>query len=240
MQAWLAVALAYPTIVWTTLLAVAVLYWLFVIVGAVHLDAGAEHGLGDGGHAGADGGHAGADAGHAGGDGADGGHADGDADVDVEGGPLDIVGALRLRSVPLMVSVSFGALFAWLASWGAVEWLGLRGAAWGSLALLLSMVVALPLTSLAIRPLAPLFKPNVAGRRGDLVGKLCVVRTGTVDHRFGEALLEDGGAGLVLRVRVEHGEELHRGEEAVIVAWDEERDAFVVAPMAHSERRAKN
>ncbi len=237
MHAWLTVALTYPTIVWTTLLAVAVLYWLFVIVGAVHLDTGSAD-VGDVGHVGGEGAHVGGEGAHGHADGGDGGH--GDADVDVDGGPIDIVGALRLRSVPLMVSVSFGALFGWLLSWGAVEWLGLRGAAWGSLALLLSAVVALPLTSLAIRPLAPLFKPNVAGRREHLVGKLCVVRTGEVDHRFGEALLEDGGAGLVLRVRVERGERLRRGDEAVIVAWDEQLDAFVVAPMPRVEAPDQN
>lgn len=241
MQGLLTIALAYPTIVFTTLLAVAVLYWLFVILGAVHLDtAGAEHALG-GDAVGAEGAHAGGGEGHAdagdAGDGGDGSHAD--ADADVEGGPIDIVGALKLRSVPLMVTVSFSSLFSWLLSWAAMDLLArvnFTGPVGGTLALVGSFLLSLPLTALAIRPLAPLFKPNAAGKRRDLVGKLCVVRTGTVDHKFGEATLEDGGAGLVLRVRVAPGEELKRGEEAVIVAWDEEKDAFVVAPMAQSER----
>ena len=239
MQALLSIALAYPTIVFTTLLAVSMLYWLFVILGAVHLDtAGAEHALSDAGggdvHAGGEGAH-----GHA-----DGGDGDGgaDTDVDVDGGPLDIVGALKLRSVPMMVTVSFSSLFSWLLSWGAVDLLGrfgLTGALFGTLALFGSLLLSLPLTAVAIRPLAPLFRPNLAGKRKDLVGKLCVVRTGTVDHKFGEALLEDGGAGLVLRVRVAPGETLKRGEEVVIVAWDEERDAFVVAPMSVDSRRSR-
>lgn len=235
MQQLLTIALAYPTIVFTTLLAVSMLYWLFVILGAVHLDVGGGDHLGGGdgaeiGHAGGEGGHA--DAGDGGGD--------ADADVDVDGGPLDILGALKLRSVPMMVTVSFTSLFSWLLSWGAMDLLGrvgFTGAVGGTLALVGSLLLSLPLTALAIRPLAPLFKPNAAGRRSDLVGKLCIVRTGTVDHKFGEALLEDGGAGLVLRVRVAPGESLKRGEEVVIVAWDEERDAFVVAPMSADSRR---
>ncbi len=234
MHAWLTAAVAYPTIIWTTLLAVAVLYWLFVILGAVHLDLGADHGGADVGDVHAGDVHAG-DV-HAGDVHAGDAHADVDTDVDVDGGPLDIVGALRLRSVPMMVSGSFVSLLGWLLSWAAAEWLGARGALWGSVSLAGSFVGALLLTSLAIRPLAPLFKPNVARRRDSLVGKLCVVRTGRVDDSFGEATVEDGGAGLVVRVRVEHGEALGRGEEAVIVAWDEARESFVVAPMPSSRR----
>ena len=58
-----------------------------------------------------------------------------------------------------------------------------------------------------------------------------LVRTGTVTDRFGEAMLDDGGAGLVVRVRVESGERLERGDQAVIVGYDPERQQFTVAPM---------
>ena len=105
------------------------------------------------------------------------------------------------------------------------SWLG------RSLVFVLAPLVSLPLTSLAIRPLAPFFVQRTAQGRKDLIGKVCVVRTGSVDAKFGEATLEDGGAGVVVRVRVDGGEKLERGDEALIVAWDEEREAFTVAPM---------
>ena len=70
-----------------------------------------------------------------------------------------------------------------------------------------------------------------AAKHESLVGKVCTVRTGTVTDRFGEALLEDGGAGLVVRVRVETGETLKRGDQVVIVGYDDERQEFTVAPM---------
>jgi len=44
-------------------------------------------------------------------------------------------------------------------------------------------------------------------------------------------MLEDGGAGLVIRVRVEAGEKLGRGDQALIVGYDAERQEFTVAPM---------
>jgi hypothetical protein len=97
--------------------------------------------------------------------------------------------------------------------------------------LLVSPVLALPITSLAVRPLARIFVSPVAAKHESLVGKVCTVRTGTVTDRFGEALLEDGGAGLVVRVRVETGETLKRGDQVVIVGYDRERQEFSVAPM---------
>jgi acetyl/propionyl-CoA carboxylase alpha subunit len=57
------------------------------------------------------------------------------------------------------------------------------------------------------------------------------VRTGTVTDRFGEGLLEDGGAGLVVRIRVEAGEAVKRGDQVVILGYDDDRQEFTVAPM---------
>ena len=76
----------------------------------------------------------------------------------------------------------------------------------------LAPVVALFPTSIAVRPLARVFVPPAATKREDLVGKMCRIRTGTVTDRFGEATLEDGGAGLVVRVRIDGSDKLARGE----------------------------
>ena len=97
--------------------------------------------------------------------------------------------------------------------------------------LLIAPVLALPFTSIAVRPLARIFVTPSAAKHESLVGKVCTVRTGTVTDRFGEALLEDGGAGLVVRVRVDTGETLKRGDQVVIVGYDGERQEFTVAPM---------
>jgi len=87
-----------------------------------------------------------------------------------------------------------------------------------------------------IRPLARTLKPVQATKRAQLVGKLCTIGTGTVTERFGEATLEDGGAGLVVRVRVEAGDKLGRGDQAVIVGYDDETQEFTVAPLPEVER----
>jgi hypothetical protein len=249
MLALLAIMLSFPTIVYTVLLGVVLLYWLFVILGALHIDAlgsgdvghggleGAGHGgLEGAGHGGLDGaGHGGADGTDAGGDGA------GD-DVDVgHGGIASAIAALRLRSVPATVMMSFLVTFSWLASVFAIQALNAfapssAGVFVRFLVLVASLLVALPITSVVIRPLAPLFAHRQAKGKQDLIGKVCVVRTGSVDDKFGEATLEDGGAGLVLRVRVDRGEQLGRGDQALIVAYDEERETFTVAPMEEMMR----
>lgn len=120
------------------------------------------------------------------------------------------------------------ALFSWLVSmFGllAIEaWVPASLTLVARIALLLvAPLVSLLPTSLAIRPLAPLFTMSKAAAHADLVGKVCTVRTGTVTDKFGEAVLEDGGAGFVVRVRIATGETLARGEQAVIVGYDEAR-----------------
>jgi hypothetical protein len=243
----LEVALSFPSIVYTVLLGVSLVYWVFVMVGAAHLDL-----LGDGGVDGAldgaadgavDGAVKGALEGAADGlHGAHGaeGHGDagdvgGDHDAGEGGGLAGMLAALKLRSAPATVVLSFLVLFSWLFSM-----LGMQAAAAilpvgmtiAKIAIfVLAPILALPVTSLVIRPLARLFVHNTVTARQDLVGKVCTIRTGTVTDRFGEASLEDGGAGLVVRVRVETEQKLKRGDQAVIVGYDEERQEFTVAAM---------
>lgn len=144
--------------------------------------------------------------------------------------------ALKLRSAPASVVLSVLAVFAWIFSVLGVQAAAavLPAPALGAgklLVFVLAPVLGLLPTSIAIRPLARLFAPPKAVASKDLIGQVCTIRTGTVTDRFGEATLEDGGAGVVVRVRVESGEKLARGEQAVIVGYDDERHEFTVAPM---------
>lgn len=243
-----ALALSFPAVVYTVLLGVALVYWVFVMVGAAHVNLlgegavdaaadaafdglakGALEGVAKGALEGAAKGVLEGAADHAG------GHVDG---ADVPGGHTGIIAALKLRSAPATVVLSLVLLFSWIFTM-----LGMRAAE----ALLppsgivltlakVALLVAAPLlsllpTSLVLRPLAHAFTPVKATTHDALVGKLCTIRTGTVTDRFGEALLEDGGAGVVVRVRVESGEKLARGDQAVIVGYDAEKQEFTVAPM---------
>jgi hypothetical protein len=145
--------------------------------------------------------------------------------------------ALHLRRVPVTTVLSLLVTFSWLASVVAMQIVTRILPEFGEgflrwLVLLAAPLLALPLTILAVRPLSRVFVEKRTTSRADLIGKTCVVRTGKVTEAFGEGTLEDGGAGLVVRVRVDGGQALQRGDHALIVEWDAKRDAFVVEPMA--------
>jgi hypothetical protein len=244
---FLGIALSFPAVVYTVALGVALIYWLFVIVGAAHvnlLGEGAADGAMDGALDGAaKGALEGATKGMlegaadhaAGGDGHH-GH-DLDVDADGEGGLGGLMAALKLRSAPATVVMSVLILFSWflvVAAMQVMEALALTGttATLFKLAVLIfTPIISLIPTSIAVRPLARAFTPPVAQKHAGLVGKMCTIRTGTVNERFGEATLEDGGAGVVVRVRIDTGQKLGRGDQAVIVGYDPEKQEFTVAPM---------
>lgn len=242
----LVLALSFPSVVFTVLLGVVLIYWAFVMVGVIHIGEGSEGAL-DGHIDGATKGlmegavdHLGG--GHADGGDLGGGHGDayGDGDIDDAGeshGALAaIMSALHLRNAPATVIFSLIITFAWLVSVVTMQLVtrsapALSGPLLSGAVLLGSFVLALPLTSVAARPLAKVFTPNKSPVKSDFIGRTCTIRTGSVSHKFGEATLQDGGAGLVLRVRIEDGKQLGRGEQALIVDYDAERETYLVEPM---------
>lgn len=253
MDEFLRIAFSLPTVVFTVPVIASLVYWLTVIVGALDLDAlgGAE------GHAHALEGHAGHHVGdghvHIGdgahGDGVDGGghghggdaHGPADGVAAKEGFLVALLSALRLRQVPVTVASSFVALASWVAAFlltrHVAPILPVPVAIAHALVFFVSIVVGLLAASVAVRPLAPLFRPRSGTRHRDLVGKVVRITTGRVDGAFGEGHLDDGGAGLQLQVRCSSIGALGRGDEALILGWDEAAQSFEVEPMRSVERK---
>lgn len=233
MDTFLAIALSFPAVVYTVLLGVSLVYWVFVMVGAAHVNF-----LGDGAvDAAADAVFEGAFEGAS--ESLGGGSSEAGSIGDASGGTTTgLISSLALRSAPATIVLSVLFLFTWI-----LTMLGMRlmqttlpdtgiFVSVAKVALLIAApILSLFPTSFAIRPLARIFTPVKATTHNALVGKLCTIRTGTVTDRFGEATLEDGGAGVVVRVRVEASEKLGRGDLAVIVGYDAEREEFTVVPM---------
>ncbi|MCA9537452.1 MAG: DUF1449 family protein [Myxococcales bacterium] len=265
MTEFLHAVLAFPTVIYTVLLVVTLVYWLFVVIGALDVDAldvgdaadgladGAADGLADGlADGAADGladgaaealGHGAADAigdgaAEALGHGADGvaegaGHAAGEASHGAASGIAGLLSALRLRSAPLTVVISLIILIAW-----SLSMLGMNNLShllpYGVLAALVGVgafVVAVPITSLLVRPLGKVFISHTARSRADAVGHTCVVTTGRVDQRFGQADCKIGGDFLRIEVRCDPARGLRRGQEALIIEYDREREAYLVEPL---------
>lgn len=234
MKVFLEALLGFPAVVYTVLLGAAMLYWAAVLVGAIDLDddgGGAEHVGGD---------HAdGFD--HAGGDHADAGdHDGGDGDLDVgdhDGGLLSLLGTFELRRIPLTVRVSLVVIFGWLVS--VLGWITLApvwpaaAPAWALRALLTlaSVVLGIRFAGWAARPLVPVFTPKSAISQHDLAGRDAEVTTGRVDARFGQVLVHDGGAGLLVDARYDGANPLRKGARVLVTHWDPDRKVVNVEPL---------
>jgi hypothetical protein len=225
-------SLQFPTVVFTIALGIVIVYWLFVLIGALDIDlfggdvdvdvSGAAKGIGDlvigGAKGGAEALHAGADAG---------GEIGGDADGDLDGGGLWHV--LGLGDVPVTISVSLITVLAWVGSLLAMHSLGIGGG-WTLVVLVAAVVIALPIAALLIRPLAPVFVVKEGKSNADYVGHVCTITTGRVDNGFGQATVEDGGTVLAIAVRCDPPGQLARGDRALIIEFDRERQAYIVEP----------
>ncbi|HZH15467.1 MAG TPA: hypothetical protein VE057_14035 [Archangium sp.] len=236
MTEFLAAILAFPTVLFTIPLGVVVGYWLIVMVGAVGVDLldgdigdfalGAKAGAIEGGVKGAVEGGAKA-------------AVEGGAKAAIEGGAkagASIFEVLGFGGVPVTVSVSFVVFLSWLTSLAfarpAKEALGaLPGAIVSGGLAALCLAAGLVLAGLAVRPLRPMFATHQAPRRSELMGRVCVIASGNVDGKFGQATFEDGGAGLVLNVVCDKDNQLKRGEKALILSYDAARDAYEVEPV---------
>lgn len=206
MSELLSAMLAFPTVIFTVLLGVAVTYWIFVILGALEvdlLDFGAD--------------------------------ADVNAGVDGGGGDYDsglggVWNAFGLGGVPVTLSLSLLVLAAWVFCLLAMDVLGGGTAGWlaGTTALL-CLGVAVPVTALLVRPLRRFFVTHPALDHRSLVGRICTIATLRVDERYGQAEIEDGGAGLLIQVRATAPHELRRGDRALI--FDYQGEVFHVAPL---------
>ncbi|MGB1277360.1 MAG: glycine zipper family protein, partial [Nannocystaceae bacterium] len=166
------------------------------------------------------------------------GAAEGMADGAAEGaeglaGGIGFMNLLGIGRVPVTVVLSLLTLFSW-----ALCYIGMSlsvdfglgsGVIVSSGVFVASLFASSMITSVAVRPLFPLFKLHLATRNTDLVGKTCEVSTGRVDARFGQAVLkgEDGGE-LLIQVRAETPNILRRGSQAVICGYDPQHEEFQI------------
>ncbi len=231
----------YPTVLFTAMVLFVTLYWLVSLLGMVDMDAvdiGAVGGdIGDmSGGIGDMSGGMGSDVG-----------GDLNSGSDVHLSSLSATGLftglllrLGLYGVPLIVILTLISLIGWLLSYLYTSFLhqridsGVLYYVFGTGAFILVLVVSMWLTGLIIAPIrnnaAKVPKRNAATN----IGKIAVVRTLSVTNHHGEALLNDGGAGLILRVRPAESSQpytLNQGDEVVLVAYLAADNAYQVAPV---------
>lgn len=210
-------AVAFPTVIFTVVLALACLYWAIALFGFADLDAL------DGAVEAAEGITGAADVG--------GGRA-----AVAEGPRL-----LGLGEVPMTISLTLLALFGWLCSFAGMR-LASRielpellqrapDSTTGLAVLVLALAAGMAITSLAIRPLRPLFRLVGAPERASFVGQSCTITSGRVDEGFGYADVDENAAGLRVDVRCRLPNPLKSGSLARLCRWDAEREVYWVRPV---------
>ncbi|MBI3925539.1 MAG: hypothetical protein HY319_08370 [Armatimonadetes bacterium] len=212
MAHFLELIFSFPVAVYTALLGLALLYWLFLLLGLVDLD---------GGDAGLE--AVGLDA--AGPEGAEVGRW-----AAAKGNQHEAPGGFI--GIPAPIAGTFLILWAWFFSYLAVHLTGLAPGElpwlWGAGIVLGAPVLAFFPARWSAKPLAPLFYIQCGVTKGELVGRKCRILSSRVDARAGRAEFDNQGAGLLLEVRCEDENRLRRGSAAVLIQYDSERDVFLV------------
>ena len=208
----------YPTVVFTGLVMFVTLYWLVSLLGMADMDA--------------------VDLGDVGGDiGGDSGGGDGLPDLPPTGVFTGLMLKLGLYGVPLIIILSLVSLIGWLLSYLYTSLLhqyfnsGILYYVFGTGALILVLVVSMWLTGVIISPIRKKFTKIPKRIAANNIGKIAIVRTLSVTETHGEAELNDGGAGLILRIRPEinsNKQPLQQGDKVVLVEYLEEANAYRV------------
>lgn len=205
MTTFLAAVFSFPTILFSILLLFAILFWVISMVGAVDIDSLQADGSGD----------MGADA--------------------VDGGLAGLLMKFGLDGVPITIILTLLFLFSWFLSYlGQISLLNLLpsgalryGA--GTVLAVVAFAASFPIVGIICRPIRPAFKqlenPTTAK---SVLGQTVIIRTGKVTSTFGEAVLADGGAGLILKVRADEATGLKRGDRAVLLEYLETENAYSI------------
>ncbi len=204
---------SFPTAVFTFVLAICVLYWLLAVLGVVDLDVLDIDGLDIDG-------------------------AETDFSTGSEASTANALAGVMLKfgldGVPVTIIISFLSLFGWLISYYAVHFLsaliplGIFRYLFGLLILIGAFWVAVLTTAVIIKFLKPLFQKVEQQTIKRVLGQIAVVRTSKVNKIFGEAILKDGGADLILKVRSSNDQVFAKGDKVVLLEYLQANNAYRV------------
>jgi hypothetical protein len=184
---------SFPTVLFTFFLLLTLLYWLVAVLGLIEIDV-----------------------------------LDFDIpDAESDFSTPDVLAGLMLRfglqGVTVTIIISIVSLFSWLISYYLVYFIfalvpdGLLEFLVGIPIIFVALYGGVMITAVLIKPLRPLFKKAQQQTVKHILGQTALVRTSRVDKDFGEATLEDGGAGLILKVRATGDATFSKGDRVVLL-----------------------
>lgn len=196
-------SLAFPSIIFSALLIIISFYWLCAAFGLLDIDLF---------------------------------NIDSELDINVDAtGVAGWLTKLGLAGIPVTIILTFFTLFGWFISYftnywiiNAIETSFIRYLT-GFIALIITSFIALNLTAICLKPIRKkLMSRNKPKSVHQLVGKLAIVRSAHVAENKGEAVLEDGGAGLILQIRAPETENIKRGDSVIIISYDASTHSYQV------------
>lgn len=196
--------LTFPTLFYTGLLGLTLLYWFASLFGFADMDF------------------------DFGGDSAEGVISE-STEIDSADPSSGWLSRFKLDGIPVTISISLTIFFSWVISFLVVHYYqdqieeGWVEVVLGFWVLVLAPVVSAPIVGTLLSPLKPLFKKlkeSAEGRKADsLIGHLATIRTNKVTMDFGDADIDVEGASLILKVRAEEPNILKRGDTVVITDY---------------------
>ena len=202
----------YPTGVYSVLICVLLVFWLFAILGALDLDIisfDSDIDL----------------------------DVDLDIDADVEiPGFIGLMHTLGFTGVPFTIVLTVLIFLAWVFSYFISAYLlpliptEILKALLGTVTLVGSFLVAVPITTKIVSPLRKLALEHSAKSNKDFLGSNIKVTSLTVDESFGQGKIQTTGASLIVSIRCRASDEVKQGDIVRPISFDEEKNIYQVIP----------
>lgn len=187
---------SFPTVIFTLLFLFCLFYWIIAALGLIDLDF-LDFDL------------------------------DGDIDaadsLEAQGAIAGLILKLGLHGVPIIISLTILSIFGWLASFYMAFFIfklvpgDLLEFLVGIPIMIAAFIAALFITKLLIKPVRSFFTKLDVDETKYIVGQTLTVRSGRVTNTSGQALMNDGGAGVILDIRTKGDLEFKKGDEVVVI-----------------------
>jgi len=199
---------SFPTVIYTVLLIISLLYWIVAVLGWVDiemldLDMDGDIDIND--------------------------------SIEAQTGIAGILLKLGLNGVPLTIVISIIALIGWVLSYYIILFGSkLVPNLWAfEFAFKLGTFVGVTIitiftTAQIIKPIRTLFKKLDVNETKHILGQIVVIRSSIANNNRGEAFMNDGGAGLLLNVRTTGTDEFKKGDEVVVIEHNPETNLYRV------------
>lgn len=156
-----------------------------------------------------------------------------ESDGDAETGIAAMLAKLGLSGVPVMIVLTVLAFVGWVGTYFVhllvLQHLPSMVRIIGGVAIAVAMLVpGAFVTSLLLRPLSKLLLRLRPPAEPSILGRTAIVSTPSVAADYGQATVDDGGAGLILQVRHSGPEAFKRGDRVVLIEYLQQQHAYRV------------